>query len=43
VVAGPGGTLVSDLVLTARPRPTELVTVGDLTVEIPVPRPAPEH
>jgi hypothetical protein len=40
VVAGPEGALVSDLVLTARPRPTELVTVGDLTVEIPVPRPA---
>ena len=43
VVAGPGGALVSDLVLTARPRPTELVTIGDLSVEIPVPRPATEY
>ncbi len=43
VMAGPDGALVSDLVLTARPRAAEVVTVGDLSVEIPVPRPAPEH
>ena len=43
VVAGPDGALVSDLVLTSRPRPTEMVTVGDLSVEIPIPRPAAEN
>jgi hypothetical protein len=40
VEAGPDGVLVSDLVLTARPRPTDVITLRDLPAEIPGPRSA---
>jgi hypothetical protein len=40
VIAGPVGALVSDLVLTARPRPLDVITVRD-RAEIPAPRIAP--
>jgi hypothetical protein len=41
VEAGADGALVSDLVLTARPRTVDLVTVRDRFIEIPGPRSAP--
>jgi GH43 family beta-xylosidase len=41
VQAGPDGVLVSDLVLTARPRSVDVITLRDLAGEIPGPRSAP--
>ena len=40
VLAGPDGVLVSDLALTARPRPVDVITLRDPSAEIPGPRPA---
>jgi hypothetical protein len=40
VEAGPDGVLVSDLVLTARPRPLNAITVRDHPGDIPGPRSA---